>query len=304
MPRGVAYPLESEVWLPLRFNERRADDAARRALPRRHGQRFAQRRPRRAGGAGHGGIALRPRKRVPEHEQAIRAISVHELRAHSSVTSARVAHAARRRRFRAAHRLRQRRQSDSDASDGAHPRNGGSHRARRRSFAPRARRAGRERSCWRRRRRRWRARARLLGEPRHCGASASAAESALLRKRASTALWWPSRGRFRFSRRFSSGTLPAWHTAASGQIGQPLREDSGNATGDRQSPTRSGVLIVARRRSPSCCSSARACSCAASCGCRRSSSASIRRGCRRSTSRCRPHGTSSRPIARRSSTRC
>jgi predicted permease len=41
------------------------------------------------------------------------------------------------------------------------------------------------------------------------------------------------------------GTLPAWHTSALGHIGQRLREDSGNATGDRSRQRIRGLLIVA-----------------------------------------------------------
>ena len=41
------------------------------------------------------------------------------------------------------------------------------------------------------------------------------------------------------------GTLPAWHTSAAGQISQRLREDSGNATGDRSRQRIRSVLIVA-----------------------------------------------------------
>ena len=41
------------------------------------------------------------------------------------------------------------------------------------------------------------------------------------------------------------GTLPAWHTSAIGQIAQRIREDSGNTTGDRRRQRVRGLLIVA-----------------------------------------------------------
>jgi predicted permease len=41
------------------------------------------------------------------------------------------------------------------------------------------------------------------------------------------------------------GTLPAWHTSAVSQIAQRIREDSGNATGDRRRQRIRGLLIVA-----------------------------------------------------------
>jgi predicted permease len=41
------------------------------------------------------------------------------------------------------------------------------------------------------------------------------------------------------------GTLPAWYTSAVNQIAQRIREDSGNATGDRRRQRIRGLLIVA-----------------------------------------------------------
>jgi predicted permease len=41
------------------------------------------------------------------------------------------------------------------------------------------------------------------------------------------------------------GTLPAWHASAVNQIAQRIREDSGNATGDRRRQRIRGLLIVA-----------------------------------------------------------
>jgi putative ABC transport system permease protein len=41
------------------------------------------------------------------------------------------------------------------------------------------------------------------------------------------------------------GTLPAWHTSSVTQVAQRIREDSGNATGDRRRQRIRGLLIVA-----------------------------------------------------------
>ena len=79
MPRGFAYPLQSEVWLPLRFTERDLTHPARRALPGRH-------RPAAARGLTRTGArrdarhraAARPRP-IPNTNRDTR-IAVHRMR--------------------------------------------------------------------------------------------------------------------------------------------------------------------------------------------------------------------------------